>query len=111
MGSSLYTWQSLLAAKSVLQRGLRWRVGNGQSVCMWNDKWLPKPTTFHVISPVNLLHFNAKVCELIDNDLHWLSSTLLDVVFLPEEAKIIKRVPLPRINVEGKLIRNGFTVL
>lgn len=33
-------WKSILDSKGVLERGTRWRIGNGRSVSVWNDRWL-----------------------------------------------------------------------
>ena len=38
-------------ALKVIRKGTRWRVGNGQLIHIWEDKWLPTPTTYNVISP------------------------------------------------------------
>ena len=46
-----YTWRSLMAAREVLDRGLRWNIGNGQSVRICANRWLPTPHSFKVISP------------------------------------------------------------
>ena len=40
-----------MAAREVLDRGLRWSIGNGQKVRIWADRWLPTPHSFKVISP------------------------------------------------------------
>ena len=33
-------WRSIWEARNVLQQGLRWRFGNGQSIRIWEGKWL-----------------------------------------------------------------------
>lgn len=33
-----YIWRSLVAAQEVVRKGMRWRVGNGQSIRVWDDK-------------------------------------------------------------------------
>jgi hypothetical protein len=38
--------RSIFKARDVLTGGLLWRVGNGESINIWGDKWLPSPTTF-----------------------------------------------------------------
>lgn len=35
------TWRSILVARSVLERGLGWRIGDGKSINIWTDPWLP----------------------------------------------------------------------
>ena len=52
LGSSpSYTWRSILKGLEVVKRGSWWRVGNGERIFIWEDKWLPTPTTYKVISP------------------------------------------------------------
>ena len=41
-----FAWGSIIVAQSVVKAGYRWQVGDGFSVRIWLDKWLPKPTTF-----------------------------------------------------------------
>ncbi|MBA0636042.1 hypothetical protein Godav_028932 [Gossypium davidsonii] len=38
-----YTWRSILGARYLLEEGMGWRIGNGDSVNIWNDRWLPGP--------------------------------------------------------------------
>ena len=40
------TWRSIREARSVVEKGTHWRVGNGCSICIWKDKWLPFNLTF-----------------------------------------------------------------
>ncbi|KAA3465120.1 reverse transcriptase [Gossypium australe] len=35
------TWKSVWAAKGLLQDGLGWRIGRGDQVSVWNDRWIP----------------------------------------------------------------------
>ena len=42
-----------MVAQKIVKQGCRWQVGNGTSVGIWTDKWLPKPSTFKVISLPN----------------------------------------------------------
>ena len=44
-----------------------WRVGNGERIHIWQDSWLPSPTTYKVSSPVNFLPSDAKVSVLMGN--------------------------------------------
>ena len=43
--NSSYVWKSLLAAQQVLRRGCYWRVGNGASIHVLKDCWLPNQPT------------------------------------------------------------------
>lgn len=44
-------WKSNYDARCVLEKGTRWRIGNGQSVSFWHDRWLLRPVTFKPMSP------------------------------------------------------------
>ena len=46
-----YAWRSILNGLEVVNRGTRWLVGNGNRIHIWEDKWLPTPTTYKIISP------------------------------------------------------------
>ena len=50
LGSSpSYTWRSIFNGLEVVKRGTWWRIGNGERIYIWEDKWLPTPTTYKVI--------------------------------------------------------------
>jgi hypothetical protein len=35
-----YAWQSIIKARDVIQKGAVWRVGDGRSIRIWNQRWL-----------------------------------------------------------------------
>ena len=46
-----YAWQSILKACRVVRLGSRWRIGDGKSVMIRGDKWLPDLYSSHAVSP------------------------------------------------------------
>ncbi|KAM1492941.1 hypothetical protein ACFX10_024781 [Malus domestica] len=50
--TSLYYCSSILKAREVLVRGSRWVVGNDESIKVWKERWLPRPPSFKVQSPI-----------------------------------------------------------
>ena len=46
-----YAWRSIIAARQVIDRGSRWCIGNGVSVSIWKDRWIPKLESFKATSP------------------------------------------------------------
>jgi hypothetical protein len=60
-----FAWQSILAGREVLEAGMIWRIEDGKSVAIWADRWIPRPTTFSMLSPCNTLPPSAHVEELI----------------------------------------------
>ena len=63
-----FAWRSLLTGHELLSVGLLWRIGDGKSVSIWSNKWIPRPTTFSVISPRTVLSETAKVADLISGE-------------------------------------------
>ena len=59
------TWRSIWNAMDLLKAGLRWRIGDGESVQIFEDRWIPRPHTFKTISTPLSLPENAKVSSLI----------------------------------------------
>jgi len=71
-----------------------WRIGNGEQVHVWGDKWLPSPTTYQVISPKFFLSADTRVCKLINREDAMWKTEMLNVLFPPHEADLISRIPL-----------------
>ena len=83
------------------------RIGNGEKVCIWKDKWLPRPSTFMVQSPPRLLDLSAKVCELIDKDMKRWNLALLANIFEKKDALLIHSLPVSFSNHEDRQVWRG----
>ena len=57
-----------MVAREIVGRGLRWAVGNGEKVSIWNDRWFPTLEAFKVVSPKPLQPEAEIVVELINID-------------------------------------------
>ena len=84
-----YTWRSLVDARGVLHRGLRWNIGNGQKAKIWTDRWIPTLNSFMVISPRPQNAENELVKTLLDRDLGRWNTSAVRNNFLPYEAMTI----------------------
>ncbi|XP_042974589.1 uncharacterized mitochondrial protein AtMg00310-like [Carya illinoinensis] len=62
-----FIWRSVWREMNLLKEGLRLRVGNGNSIRIWGQKWLPTPSSFCNQSPCSILDKEAKFSELISN--------------------------------------------
>ena len=89
-----YVWRSILATQPIIMQGMRWQVGNGQSICVWKDKWLPTQPTYQVISPRTLLPENVKADFLIDAEHGCWIADLVRELFINFEAETILSIPL-----------------
>ena len=41
VSSGSYAWRSIMKARTLVQLGLLWRIGNGMKINIYNDRWLP----------------------------------------------------------------------
>jgi hypothetical protein len=89
-----FTWQSIHSSCELLKEGFIWRVGNGTGVCIWKDKWLPRPSTFMVHSLARVLNPNALVSKLIDVETIWWDTDLINTLFTEEEVQGILSLPI-----------------
>lgn len=64
-----YVWRSILSVRDLIQKGSRWRIGNGEIVRIWQDRWLLDLLGFKLLSRVRTLDKDVNVKELIDQDL------------------------------------------
>ncbi|KAH0972719.1 hypothetical protein GBA52_024875 [Prunus armeniaca] len=87
-----FIWRSLHWGKELLNKGLRWRVGNGESIQIYTDKWLPVPSLFRIMSPPQL-PFSTLVCDLFTSSSQW-NVPLLKDIFWDEEVEAILEIPL-----------------
>ena len=62
-----FAWKSIIQAKHVIDLGRIWRVGNGESIQIRGDKWLPQVPGSRIFSSVLGMASNSRVCELIDH--------------------------------------------
>ncbi|PRQ16242.1 putative ribonuclease H-like domain, reverse transcriptase zinc-binding domain-containing protein [Rosa chinensis] len=90
--SSSLIWRSLLWGRKLLLSGLRWRVGDGTSILIYQDAWVPIPYSFKIMSPPNLL-VNRPVSYLISNG-SW-NFELISGSFWESEVSAICSIPLP----------------
>jgi hypothetical protein len=86
---SSYAWRSIWNARPLLEDGLIWRVGNGESIQIWGDRWIPSKGSHWIQSPVQTLPMDAKVSALLDLDTGWWKIDLVNALFNAEEAKAI----------------------
>jgi hypothetical protein len=102
-----YVWRSIWGAKHLVQAGMRWRVGNGNSIKIWGDKWIDSTSSGLIQAPVRVLGENAKVSALIDDTTHWWNYELIREIFPEEEAKRIYSMVLSPLGKSDQLVWAG----
>ncbi|KAL0427724.1 UNVERIFIED_CONTAM: hypothetical protein Slati_2947200 [Sesamum latifolium] len=104
LGSSpSFTWRSLLAPRDILVARLRWKVGNGQSIPLLGQSWLPRPRTFQPVSRLRSLGADARVAELITASRGWKIDLIL-AEFHPMDAECILSIDTCNAGEQDKLV-------
>ncbi|KAJ1395094.1 Ribonuclease H-like superfamily [Sesbania bispinosa] len=93
--SPSYTWRSIHNASCVLKNGGFWRIGNGSDINICYDSWMPSRLGQCLWGPHAHHLTKAHVKDLIDHDSGDWNKELIDQYFLPAEAELIRRIPLP----------------
>lgn len=110
-----YAWRSIWNAKKLLNEWLMWRIGNGRSVKIWGDRWIPSPWSYAIQTPNRNFNKEANVCSLIDEATNWWNFPLIQELFSREESAIICNIPICPQRQQDKLVwvgtKNGvFTI-
>ncbi|CAJ2671909.1 unnamed protein product [Trifolium pratense] len=89
-----YAWRSILSARTLVEKGGLWRIGDGRKVRIWKDIWMPD---MKIISSRNnncLLSDDALVKDLIDVDTKQWKRDVIYSCFDSGTAKQIISIPL-----------------
>ncbi|KAA3483062.1 reverse transcriptase [Gossypium australe] len=96
-----FTWKSVWAAKGLLLQGMGWRIGDGQKVAIWNDKWVPGNEALN--GQNSSINFNLeKVADLFEpNTRKWNEDLILNT-FTVRDTERILCIPLCHMEAETK---------
>jgi hypothetical protein len=88
-----YAWRSVLKGIELLKRGIIKRVGDGKTINIWQDPWLPRLWSRKPITRKknNII---TKVSELINPVTGSWDSQLVREIFLSQDASLILSIPL-----------------
>ncbi|KAL4629020.1 hypothetical protein ACB092_05G279000 [Castanea dentata] len=84
-----YVWTSIMAALPILKVGCYWRVGDGSTIKIQSNKWLPNYPTNRVLHSANAEVEDWLVSNLIDQQLHWRRRDLITTIFHREDVDAI----------------------
>ena len=96
MNNSLYEWKSILKGREVIKRGTSCRIGNGRSIHILGDNWLPTKSNPKIISPNVEGNPATLVSSLIDLVQKIWREDIIYAYFYEFEAGVIKNIPLCR---------------
>ncbi|KAK5811006.1 hypothetical protein PVK06_026323 [Gossypium arboreum] len=101
-----FTWQSIWSARQILEDGIGWRVGNGESINIWSDSWVPIPRSGRVQCQNIDIRYTT-LSDLIDKDtITWKQDTIRSL-FGEEQLKSILSIPLVSSRSHDQLIWRG----
>jgi hypothetical protein len=95
--NSSATWRAVIAGREALRLGLLKRIGDGSSVNIWHDAWVPglrsmKPSVRIGDEPGTL----NTVSELLDSESGCWKIDIIRANFMAPEADAILNIPLRR---------------
>ena len=99
-----YAWKSILSARDVIRKGMVWRIGDGQSMRVKEEKWLPKRDSSSIISPFPTILPETRVSSLIEANRREWKTEVIQELFLPSEVLLIIGIPLSLRNTEDRVI-------
>jgi len=79
-------------------------VGDGRSIRIWGDRWLPTLVTHAVQTLINSMEDTSMVEKLIDKEQSGWNSTLVRHIFSPDEAEVILNIPLSPLYPADRII-------
>lgn len=83
-------WKRILQGRKILKVGIRWRVGDGRSIQVVRDPWLPIPRTFWPIS--RHTEMSLMVADMVSIGGTW-KREVIERCFNAHEAHIILSMP------------------
>ncbi|KAF4404808.1 hypothetical protein G4B88_006194 [Cannabis sativa] len=88
--------------KKIIQAGYRWRIGNGYSVRVLDDPWLPRPVTFKIYDKPPLPD-HLHVIDLKKGNGEW-DEEFVRAVFNPTDAELILQMATSECDIEDKIL-------
>uniref|UniRef100_A0A7N2MEU3 Reverse transcriptase zinc-binding domain-containing protein n=1 Tax=Quercus lobata TaxID=97700 RepID=A0A7N2MEU3_QUELO len=98
-----FAWKSILQARDVICKGVRWRLGDGSSINIWNHRWLDASWGGKILSP-QLDPSLIVVKDLFILGTKCWNEELIDRNFFPSKVECIKSIPVSAHSTKDLLI-------
>jgi ribonuclease HI len=95
-GNPSSTWTAISYGLDLLKKGLVWRVGNGRSIRIWRDPWLPRESYMKVLTPRRKNRLR-RVSELLDAQGNWNEALVRETFYQVDSDIIMKIKPSQRL--------------
>ena len=99
-----FVWRSVWSAKDVVNKDIRWRVGDGKSIYVWRDAWVRDLPGFRVGTTPDPGLVNLKASDLLlDAGRGW-DTELVHSIFVNNVSLAICSIPLPKSHISDSLM-------
>jgi hypothetical protein len=95
-----HAWRCIHVSQVVVRRGLRWRLGNGNSINVWKHPWLRNDNYTHVTTTMMVGREDMRVAELVNYETGTWNTDLIQQMFTHRDVAEITRLPLNLLNQE-----------
>ncbi|KAL8116957.1 hypothetical protein AgCh_023219 [Apium graveolens] len=89
-------WRGIISAKELIEEGSRIKVGNGTSINIWNDPWIPETDNAYLTTRRPQELFNVTVSNLLKDEAKEWDRDLIHDLFNDEDARRILKIPLSK---------------
>lgn len=89
-----YAWKSIQNAIWVISKGSCWRIGDGGSINIWEDNWVPTYKGLKVMTTKGPNHFVNRVKDLINSQESLWNKVILEDQFISIDIDQISQIPL-----------------
>lgn len=93
--SASYTWRSILHGRSLIEKGIRWGVGDGSKIRIKHDNWIPGHPPY-MLRPLLPLLEGQTVDSLLTEDARSWNEQIVRSVFVEEVAEKVLQIPISR---------------
>lgn len=84
----------MFAAMTLVQNGIRWRIGGGEGVQIWKDNWLPRDHSLRPITPDLYDLGDITMVNLLTSHATTWDDNLVHTLFWEEDTNSILSIPL-----------------
>ncbi|GMI71693.1 hypothetical protein like AT4G29090 [Hibiscus trionum] len=93
-----YTWKSIWASRGLIEKGISWTIGDGRSVNIWNDVWVPGLPNGRIVVDSISTQFSW-VADLIDEQGRTWKEDVIRLLFTHDQAEQILKIPLAEVPI------------
>ncbi|KAL8148277.1 hypothetical protein AgCh_005591 [Apium graveolens] len=103
-GNPSFIWKGIMTAKTELQKGFRWIIGDGESINATKDPWIRLKADFCVENSHMYSGRDELVSAYIKQDTREWNIPLITEKFVSEDVQTILSVPIPQRRTRDRLV-------